>query len=54
MSSRKRENAAQYGCSPDDLKIMPGVFPTIGRTEQEAKEKFEQLQELIHPVVGLG
>lgn len=45
---------AQYGRSPDHLRIMPGVFPTIGRTEQEAKEKFEQLQELIHPAVGLG
>lgn len=45
---------AQYGRSPEHLKIMPGIFPVIGRTEQEAKEKFEQLQELIHPSVGLG
>lgn len=45
---------AKYGRSPDDLKIMPGVFPVIGKTEQEAKDKYEQLQELIHPTVGLG
>ncbi|MCC5638792.1 LLM class flavin-dependent oxidoreductase [Nostoc sp. CHAB 5844] len=45
---------AQYGRSPDHLKIMPGVFPVIGRTEQEAKDKFEQIQELIDPVVGLN
>jgi FMN-dependent oxidoreductase (nitrilotriacetate monooxygenase family) len=45
---------AQYGRSPDDLKIMPGIFPVIGRTEQEAQEKFELLQSLIHPSVGLG
>ncbi|MDF5713182.1 MAG: LLM class flavin-dependent oxidoreductase [Rhizonema sp. NSF051] len=45
---------AKYGRSPDHLKIMPGVFPVIGRTEQEAKDKYEQLQELIHPQVGLG
>jgi alkanesulfonate monooxygenase len=45
---------AKYGRSPDSLKIMPGIFPVIGRTEQEAKEKFEQLQELIHPSIGLG
>ncbi len=45
---------AKYKRSPDDLKIMPGVFPVIGRTEQEAKDKYQQLQELIHPQVGLG
>lgn len=45
---------AKYGRSPDDLKIMPGVFPVIGRTEQEAKDKFDLLQELIDPKVGLG
>lgn len=45
---------AQYGRSPDHLKIMPGIFPVIGRTEQEAQEKFELLQSLIHPSVGLG
>lgn len=45
---------AQYGRSPDTLKIMPGVFPVIGKTEQEAKDKFAQIQELIHPQVGLS
>ena len=45
---------AKYGRSPDHLKIMPGVFPVIGKTEQEAKDKYEQIQELIHPTVGLG
>ncbi|MCC5669498.1 LLM class flavin-dependent oxidoreductase [Nostoc sp. CHAB 5784] len=43
-----------YGRSPDHLKIMPGVSPVIGKTEQEAKDKYEQLQELIHPQVGLA
>ncbi len=45
---------AQYGRSPDHLKIMPGVFPVIGRTEKEAKAKYDQLQNLIHPSVGLA
>lgn len=44
----------QYGRNPDHLKIMPGVFPVIGRTEQEAREKFQQIQDLIHPQVGLA
>jgi alkanesulfonate monooxygenase len=33
---------------------MPGIFPVIGQTESEAQEKYEQLQELIHPKVGLA
>jgi FMN-dependent oxidoreductase (nitrilotriacetate monooxygenase family) len=44
----------KYGRSPDRLKIMPGVFPVVGRSESEALEKFEQLQSLIHPTVGLS
>ncbi|MCG6136517.1 MAG: LLM class flavin-dependent oxidoreductase [Nostoc sp. LLA-1] len=45
---------AKYGRHPDDLKIMPGVFPVIGRTEEEAQEKYEFLQSLIHPSVAWG
>jgi alkanesulfonate monooxygenase len=52
--SNVKEKLAKYGRSPEDVKIMPGVFPMIGRTEQEAKEKFDRLQELIDPKVGLG
>jgi len=44
----------KYGRNADHLKIMPGVFPVVGRTEAEAKEKFEELQSRIHPVVGLA
>lgn len=43
---------AQYGREPGALKIMPGAFPVVGRTEAEAQDKFGALQELIHPVVG--
>ncbi|MER8813486.1 LLM class flavin-dependent oxidoreductase [Mesorhizobium sp. M0965] len=43
-----------YGRSEDDLKVLPGIFPVVGRTEAEAQEKFEQLQDLIQPEVGLG
>jgi len=45
---------AKYGRHPDQLKIMPGIFPVIGSTEQEAKEKFAAIQQLIHPQVGLS
>lgn len=43
---------AKYGRLPDDAKIMPGVVPFVGRTQQEADDKFEQLQSLVHPEIG--
>jgi len=43
----------RYGREPDELKIMPGLFPCIGRTEAEARAEFEALQDLIDPKVGL-
>jgi alkanesulfonate monooxygenase len=45
---------AKYGRHHDELKVMPGVFPVIGRTESEAKAKFQELQDLILPEVGLA
>jgi len=44
----------KYGRAPDDVKIMPGVSPVIGRTQQEADEKFEHLQSLVQPEIGLA
>jgi len=44
----------KYGRSPDDLKIMPGVFPIIGRTEAEAEEKKRQLLDLIPEEAGVA
>lgn len=45
---------ARFGRSHDDLKILPGIFPVVSRTESEAQEKFESLQALIQPEVGLN
>ena len=44
----------KYGRHPDDLKIMPGVSIFVAKTEQEAQEKYELLNSLIHPKVGLA
>ena len=43
-----------WGRTENDLKILPGISPFVGRTESEARDKFEQLQDLIDPVVGVG
>ncbi|WP_454674116.1 LLM class flavin-dependent oxidoreductase [Achromobacter pestifer] len=48
-----KARATGYRRDPEDVKIMPGIFPVVGRTQAEAEEKFERLQNLIHPVVGV-
>ena len=45
---------ARYGRQPGDLKILPGLSVTVAPTEAEAKAKYDELQELIHPDVGLA
>ena len=47
-----KDRMACHGRDPDHLKIMPGAFPVVDRSEAEAQDKFASLQELIHPVVG--
>jgi FMN-dependent oxidoreductase (nitrilotriacetate monooxygenase family) len=44
----------RFGRDWDDLKIMPGIKPVVGRTRQEARDKFDRLQALIDPLVGLA
>ena len=48
-----KDRMAKYDRMPDDLKIMPGLNPIVGRTTREAEEKHRFLQSLIHPDVGL-
>lgn len=49
-----KEQVVRAGRSPDDVKIMPGLFPVIGRSAAEAEEKYDELQSLVHPDVGLA
>src|SRR5262252_1841664 len=44
----------KYGRAPDDLKNLPGLRPTVGRTTAEAHAKFNALQALLDPLVGLS
>jgi FMN-dependent oxidoreductase (nitrilotriacetate monooxygenase family) len=44
----------KYGRDPTEVKIMPGLLPVIGRSEQEARDRYHALQESIDPIVGLG
>lgn len=44
---------ARYGRKPEHVLIMPGIYAMVGRTEDEAREKYDKLQSLIHPRVGV-
>ncbi|MEU7583139.1 LLM class flavin-dependent oxidoreductase [Streptomyces sp. NPDC041068] len=49
-----KKQVADHGRNPDDVKVLPGAFIVIGRTQAEAEDKYAALQELVDPVVGLG
>lgn len=45
---------AKYGRRPEQLLVLPGISPVVGRTQEEAEAKWAELQKLIHPSVGLS
>ena len=45
---------AAYGRDPDSLKIMPGLMVFVAETRVQAQAEFEELQDLIDPVMGLA
>ncbi|MDB5379296.1 MAG: nitrilotriacetate monooxygenase [Rubritepida sp.] len=49
-----KDRMAKYGRERDHLKIMPGLMAIPGHTRQEAQDRYEVLQELVQPLVGLG
>lgn len=45
---------AKFGREPQDIRILPGLYPVVGRSQAEAEASFAQLQSLILPEVGLA
>jgi FMN-dependent oxidoreductase (nitrilotriacetate monooxygenase family) len=45
---------ARFGRGPAEVKVLPGIYPVVGRTEAEARAKYDFLQSLIHPSVGIA
>ncbi|KJC47063.1 nitrilotriacetate monooxygenase [Bradyrhizobium sp. LTSP849] len=48
-----KERMGKFGRHPDDLKIASGISVVIGESEQEARDKLDRWQELVHPDVGV-
>lgn len=49
-----KERLPKFGRADDDVLVMPGLLPVVGRTRAEAQAKYDELMELIDPVVGLA
>jgi FMN-dependent oxidoreductase (nitrilotriacetate monooxygenase family) len=43
----------EYGRRPEDLTILPGVMPVVGRTDREARDKLSLLQSFLDEGNGL-
>jgi FMN-dependent oxidoreductase (nitrilotriacetate monooxygenase family) len=52
--SSVKDRLERFGRKRSDLLMMLGLTPIVGRTREEAREKYEQLEALIDPIVGLS
>ena len=48
-----KAHGAAAGRDPDAMLVMPGILPIMGQSRQQAQDRFDQLQDLVHPRVGL-
>jgi len=42
-----KRRALSYGRNPDHLLILPGIGPIVGRTEEEAERKYNEVASLV-------
>lgn len=49
-----KEKARALGREDDQVLIMPGIIPIVGRTKQEASEKLRKLQSQAHRDAQIG
>ncbi len=49
-----KARAARHGRPPGSIKIMPGVLAVVGESRAEAEDRYDQIQSLIHPELGVA
>ena len=47
-----KSRLGKFGRRPEQLLIMPGIFPVLGGTEVEAQQNYEFIQSLVHPAIA--
>ncbi len=48
-----KAHGAAAGRAPGSMLVMPGVLPVLGRSRVEAEDVYAQMQDLVHPRLGL-
>lgn len=48
-----KSHAAAAGRDPDTMLVMPGILPIMAPTRQAAQDRFDHLQSLVGPELGL-
>ncbi|GAA0305194.1 FMN-dependent oxidoreductase (nitrilotriacetate monooxygenase family) [Gracilibacillus halotolerans] len=48
-----KSQLAEFGRDEDELHILHGISPIVGKTEEEAYEKYNELQKLMDPYKSL-
>jgi FMN-dependent oxidoreductase (nitrilotriacetate monooxygenase family) len=51
--SSVKAHGVAAGRDPDSMLVMPGILPVLGRTRQEAQDRFEAVQDLVSAQLGL-
>ena len=49
-----RARAARIGRDPDKIKVLPGITPFVGKTDQEAQDSRERMRDLIPEDLAVG
>lgn len=49
-----KKRAVASGRDANEVLVLPGIFPVIGKTRAEAEDKYAALQDLIQPDVALS
>ncbi|BAP45716.1 LLM class flavin-dependent oxidoreductase [Pseudomonas sp. 21LCFQ02] len=49
-----KQQVVDAGRQPDDVKVLPGLYPIIADTDQQAHELAARLDESILPIAGLA
>lgn len=44
-----KQRAAEYGRSPDEILIFPGIGPIVGDTAEDAERKYREIADLVTP-----
>ncbi|WP_194298783.1 LLM class flavin-dependent oxidoreductase [Acetobacter fallax] len=47
-----RERAASFGRDPDTIRVLPGIVPFTGATDQDARAGYDELNSLIPDELG--